>query len=82
MDYEGRIEIFNAANGRHLRNLTTAKKDDTPIFSPNGKSVAFNRGDDVISLSVRGGKPRLIKRDLTLTGPSWAEGKKSKRSKR
>jgi len=75
MDYEGRIEIFNAANGTHIRNLTTGRKDDTPIFSPDGKSVAFNRGDDVLSRSVRGGKQKLIKRDMTLTGPSWARGK-------
>lgn len=75
MDYRGRIEIFNAANGRFIRNLTTGSKDETPIFSPDGKSVAFNRGDDVMARSVRGGKPRLIKRGVTLTGPSWAKGK-------
>lgn len=75
MDFEGRIEIFNAANGRFVRNLTTGTKDDTPIFSPDGKSVAFNRGNDVMARSVRGGKPRLIKRGVTLTGPSWAKGK-------
>lgn len=75
MDFVGRIEIFNAANGRKIRNLTNGRKDANPVFSPDGKSVAYNRGKDVLALSVKGKKPRLIKRGLTLTGPSWAKGR-------
>lgn len=75
MDYQGRIEIWNAATGRKIRNLTDGTKDETPIFSPDGKTVAFNRGKDLLTRSVRGGKPKLIKRDVRLTGPSWARGK-------
>jgi dipeptidyl aminopeptidase/acylaminoacyl peptidase len=76
MDFQGRIEIFNAANGTRIRNLTSGTKDDTPIFSPDGKTVAFNRGKDLLTRSVKGGKPKLVKRDVELTGPSWARGRR------
>lgn len=75
MDYQGRIEIWNAANGRKIRDLTDGTKDDSPIFSPDGKTVAFNRGKDLLTRSVRGGKPKLVKRGAELTGPSWAKGR-------
>ena len=75
MDFQGRIEIWNAANGRKVRDLTQGTKDDTPIFSPDGKSVAFQRGRDIMARSVKGGRPKLIKRGAELTGPSWTRGR-------
>lgn len=75
MDFEGRIEIWNAGNGRKVRNLTEGTKDDTPIFSPDGKTVAFQRGKDIMTRAVKGGRPKLVKRGATLTGPSWTRGR-------
>lgn len=75
MDFQGRIEIWNAATGRKLRDLTQGAKDDTPIFSPDGKAVAFQRGRDVMTRAVKGGRPTLIKRGAELTGPSWTRGR-------
>lgn len=69
---KGRIEIYNPANGRRIRILNGGTSDETPMFSPDSKRVAFQRGDDVFSQSVRGGGARLIKRDLKVTGPSWS----------
>jgi dipeptidyl aminopeptidase/acylaminoacyl peptidase len=70
--FKGRIEIYNPATGRRVRVLNQGTGDDTPMFSPDGKRVAFQRGDDVLSVSVRGGRTKLVKRDLRVTGPSWS----------
>jgi hypothetical protein len=69
--FRGRIELWNPATGRRLRNLTTGDRDTTPIFSPDGRQVAFNRGSDLLVAPTRGGRPRLLARGVTLTGPSW-----------
>lgn len=73
--FEGRLEIWNPATGRRVRVLNQGTKDDSPMFSPDGKRVAFQRGDDVLSMSVRGGRAKLIKRNFTLSGPAWAKGR-------
>lgn len=71
----GRIEIWSPATGRRLRILNESTEDTTPMFSPDGKRVAFQRGDDVFSVPTRGGRPTLISRDLTVTAPSWSRGR-------
>lgn len=69
--FRGRIELWNPVNGKRLRNVTTGDRDKNPVFSPDGKQVAFNRGSDVLVVPVPGGKPKLIARSVELTGPSW-----------
>lgn len=71
--FKGRIEIWNPANARRIRVLNRGTGDDTPMFSPDSKRVAFQRGEDVLSMSVRGGKAKLVKRKLRVTGPSWSK---------
>lgn len=71
--YKGRIALFSPATGKFIRNLTTSRRDEDPIFSPDGKTVAFNRGKDLLTVPTRGGAPKLVKRNMLLTGPSWAK---------
>lgn len=70
---KGRIALYSPATGRFIRYLTTSRRDDTPIFSPDGRTVAFNRGKDLLTVPTRGGSPSLVKRNMALTGPSWAK---------
>jgi hypothetical protein len=71
----GSIVLFDATTGARLRTLTTGTRDSAPIFSPDGRQVAFNRGRDLYVIPVRGGKAKRLARGVTLTGPSWSLAK-------
>jgi WD40 repeat protein len=43
--FAGSIALFNPATGEFLRDLTTGHADSGPVLSPDGKQVAFIRGD-------------------------------------
>ena len=53
-----------------MRDLTTAHADGTPVFSPDGKQVAFTRGEDLYVVAVSGaGTPKLLRRGAR--EPTW-----------
>lgn len=69
--FRGRVELFDPATGARVRALTESATDDVPVFSPDSRQVAFNRGRDLYVVPARGGRARRVARDFVLTGPSW-----------
>lgn len=67
--FAGRIGLFRAADGRLVRFLTRGRDDSAPVFSPDGRLVAFSRGRDLYVVSARGGRTRLLRRGAT--HPTW-----------
>lgn len=68
----GSLVLYDARTGGRLRTLTTGTRDARPVFSPDGKQVAFNRGSDLYVIAARGGKAKRLARGVKLTGPSWS----------
>ena len=52
--FRGAIALFDPATGGFLRDLTSAHADGTPAFSPDGRQVAFTRGEDLYVVAVAG----------------------------
>jgi WD40-like Beta Propeller Repeat len=68
--FRGALALFNPATGEFLRDLTTAHADGAPVFSPDGKQVAFTRGEDLYVVKVAGaGKPKLLRHGVR--DPTW-----------
>jgi WD40-like Beta Propeller Repeat len=67
--FRGAIALFNPATGEFLRDLTTAHADGDPVFSPDGKRVAFTRDGALYVVAVAGGKPKLLRRGVR--DPTW-----------
>jgi dipeptidyl aminopeptidase/acylaminoacyl peptidase len=68
--FVGALALFNAATGEYLRDLTPAQADGDPVFSPDGKQVAFTRGGGLYVVAVAGaGKPKLLRRGVR--DPTW-----------
>jgi hypothetical protein len=68
--FRGAIALFNPATGEFLRDLTTAHPDGDPVFSPDGKQVAFTRGGNLYVVSVAGrAKPKLLRHGVR--DPTW-----------
>ena len=62
--------MFNPATSEFVRDLTTAHADGTPVFSPDGRQVAFTRGDDLYVVAVSGpGTPKLLRHGVR--DPTW-----------
>ncbi len=65
----GQIVLFDARTTKLVANLTSAAGDSGPVFSPDGKRVAFTRGSSIWTVPAAGGKAkRLIARG---TQPAW-----------
>jgi Tol biopolymer transport system component len=67
--FRGAIALFNPATGEFLRDLTSAHADGTPAFSPDGRQVAFTRGEDLYVVGIAGGKAKLLRHGAR--DPTW-----------
>jgi Tol biopolymer transport system component len=71
--FAGSIALFNPATGEFLRDLTTGHADRDPVFSPDGKQIAFDRDDDLYVVNVSGAaKPKLLRHGVR--EPTWGAG--------
>jgi Tol biopolymer transport system component len=66
----GSIVLFDAATSRPVRDLTSATTDSSPVFSPDGRRVAFERRGSVFTVRVSGGAARRLLRRAR--EPSWS----------
>jgi Tol biopolymer transport system component len=70
IEQPGQIVLFDARTSKLVANLTPAARDSGPVFSPDGKRVAFTRGSSIWTVPATGGAAkRLIRRG---TQPAWA----------
>jgi Tol biopolymer transport system component len=65
----GAIALFDPATGAFVRDLTTAHADGHPVFSPDGRQVAFTRDGALYVVPVAGGAPKLLRRGVR--DPTW-----------
>lgn len=63
------IYLYSAASGQLVRRLTTGA-DSAPVFSPDGATILFDRGDDIYSVPTAGGTPTLF--IAAGSHPSWS----------
>lgn len=59
------IALFDPSTGQLVRELTSGPMDLRPEFSPDGKQVAFTRGESSYVVPAGGGEPKLLVRGLT-----------------
>jgi Tol biopolymer transport system component len=67
--FVGALALFNPATGEHLRDLTPGQANGEPVFSPDGRQIAFTRGGGLYVVPVTGGKPKLLRRGVR--DPTW-----------
>ncbi|TMM07490.1 MAG: hypothetical protein E6G02_01640 [Actinobacteria bacterium] len=71
-DVVGSIWVM-AADGSGARQLTNSRKGDHyPAWSPDGTTIAFDRGDDIYTISSDGGQLRRFTRDHHSEEPAWS----------
>lgn len=68
VDGAGRIVLFGVGTALPIRELTAGPADRYPAFSPDGRSVIFERGGAVRVVRTRGGAARRLVRG---TEPTW-----------
>ena len=66
----GSIVLFDTTTARPVRDLTSANGDSSPVFSPDGRRVAFERRGSVYTVPVSGGDLRRVLRRGR--EPSWS----------
>jgi hypothetical protein len=54
------IAAYNYSTGAFERDLTGGTEDTTPTWSPDGQSLAFQRGTALYRVPAAGGQPQLI----------------------
>ncbi|RKQ93411.1 hypothetical protein C8N24_3277 [Solirubrobacter pauli] len=58
---EGQIVRYSVATGAAIGDVTTGTTDTTPVFSPEGDRVAFDRGDQIVIKDLTGaGAERVL----------------------
>ena len=68
VEQAGQLLLFDVATALPIRQLTTGASDRYPSFSPNGKTVIFERSRSVRTIGVNGGR---VKRVVNGTQPTW-----------
>lgn len=63
-----RLALFSVVDG-HLIEYLTSGDDHKPSFSPDGRTIVFERGDKLFTISAEGGKPKPL--GVRGTSPSW-----------
>ena len=62
--YKGDVYVVDVKGGRALQLTTNVSYETTPIWSPDGKTIAFasdrNGNYDVFTMSVNGGEAKRI----------------------
>ncbi len=66
----GSIALFDTSTARHVRDLTSATTDLSPVLSPDGRRVAFERRGSVFTVRVSGGPARRLLANAR--EPSWS----------
>ena len=56
----GSIALFDTSTARHVRDLTSATTDLSPVLSPDGRRVAFERRGSVFTVRASGGPVRRL----------------------
>jgi len=69
IDHTGATVLFNAVTGAVVRELTRRPRDSGPVFSPDGRSVAFERNGGIWRVRVGGGGATRIVRSGRQ--PAW-----------
>jgi hypothetical protein len=69
IDHAGAIVVFDTATGAIVRQLTAGPGDRGPVFSPDGRSVAFERRGGIWRVPVAGGHATRIVRSGRQ--PAW-----------
>ena len=62
IDHAGAIVVFDARTGALVRELTAGTGDSGPVFSPDGRFVAFERSGSIWRVPVAGGRATRIVR--------------------
>ncbi|MDQ3934244.1 MAG: hypothetical protein M3340_06385 [Actinomycetota bacterium] len=66
----GSIALFDTRTAAPLRDLTTATTDSSPVFAPDGRRVAFERGGHVYVVATKGGAAKRVLRGAR--EPAWS----------
>lgn len=70
----GHIALYSVSSGQFIRNLTNGTADETPAFSPDGKSLVFARSGSLYTTSASaspGAETLLVRGGDT---PTWGGG--------
>lgn len=72
IDLDGRIGLFRSSDAALVRVLTRGPSDTAPAFSPDGRSLAFNRGRDLYVTRVTAREARGRRIGRRLLDPTWS----------
>jgi len=75
--FRGAIALYDPATGGLLRDLTSAHADGTPAVSPDGRQVAFTRGEDLYVVALAGGRAKLLRHGVRY--PTWGGASATRR---
>jgi hypothetical protein len=57
---EGRIVRYSLASGAPIGDVTAGATDTTPVFSPEGDRIAFDRDDQIVVKDLTSGAERVL----------------------
>jgi hypothetical protein len=73
--FEGQIALYSTTTGQLVRVLTSGPADSQPTWSPDGRSIAFTRGEAGLWVVRATGRPGSERRILASgVQPVWVRG--------